>query len=141
MDPARLVFLDESGTSTAMTRRYGRGPRGARVDGAVPHGHWKLLTLTAAVRLGGVGGCLVRDGATDAMVFETYAERVLAPTLGPGDVVVMDNLGSHKRAPAIAAIEASGAAVRFLPAYSPCPYPLLTSERPGSNGLFSVPVI
>jgi len=114
-----LVFLDESGATTAMTRRYGRAPRGQRVDGAVPHGHWKVLTLTAAVRLGGVGGCMVLDGATDAMVFETYAERVLGPTLRPGDVVVMDNLGSHKRPPPIAAIEAAGAEVRFLPPYSP----------------------
>ena len=113
------MFLDESGTTTAMTRRYGRAPRGARVDAAVPHGHWKVLTLTAAVRLDGVGGCLVLDGATDAMVFETYAERVLAPTLRPGDVVIMDNLSSHKRPPPIAAIEAAGATVRFLPAYSP----------------------
>ncbi len=119
IDPARLVFLDESGTSTAMTRRYGRAPRGVRVDGAVPHGHWKALTLTAAVRLGGVGGCMVLDGATDAMAFETYAERVLAPTLRPGDIVIMDNLASHKRPPPIAAIEAAGATVRFLPPYSP----------------------
>lgn len=119
MDPTRLVFLDESGTSTAMTRRYGRAPRGQRVDAAVPHGHWKVLTLTAAVRLGGVGGCLVLDGATDAMVFETYAERVLAPTLRPGDLVILDNLPAYKHGPATAAIRAAGAEVRFLPPYSP----------------------
>ena len=113
------MFLDESGTTTAMTRRYGRAPRGERVDAAVPHGHWKVLTLTAAVRLDGVGGCLVLDGTTDAMVFETYVERVLAPTLRPGDVVIMDNLGSHKQPPPIAAIEAAGATARFLPPYSP----------------------
>ncbi len=71
------------------------------------------------MRLGGLGGCLAFDGATDAMTFETYAEQVLAPTLRPGDIVVMDNLGSHKRGPPIAAMEAAGAAVRFLPAYSP----------------------
>ena len=85
----------------------------------MPHGHWKVLTLTAAARLGGVGGCLVLDGATDAMVFETYAERLLAPGLRPGDVVIMDNLPAHKHAPAAAAIRAAGAEVRFLPAYSP----------------------
>jgi transposase len=119
VDPSRLVFLDESGTTTAMTRRYGRAPRGRRVDAAVPHGHWKVLTLTAAVRLSGVGGCLVLDGATDAMVFETYAERVLAPTLHPGDVVILDNLPAHKQEPAEAAIRAAGAEVRFLPPYSP----------------------
>jgi transposase len=119
IDPARLVFVDESGTTTAMTRRHGRAPRGRRVDGAVPHGHWKVMTLTAAVRLGGVGGCLVLDGAVDAMAFETYVERVLAPTLRPGDVVVMDNLSSHKRDEVAAAIGAVGAEVRYLPPYSP----------------------
>jgi transposase len=102
-----------------MARRYGRAPRGARVDGPVPHGHWTVMTLTAAVRLGGVGGCLVLDGAVDAMAFETYVERVLAPTLRPGDVVVMDNLSSHKRAEVARAIEGAGATVRFLPPYSP----------------------
>ncbi len=119
IDPARLVFLDESGTTTAMTRRYGRARRGKRVDAAVPHGHWKVLTLTAAVRLDGVGGCLVLDGATDAMVFETYSERLLAPALGPGDIVILDNLSSHKHDPAIEAIRAAGAEIRFLPPYSP----------------------
>jgi transposase len=102
-----------------MDRTHGRSPSGKRVDGPVPHGHWKVTTLTAAVRLDGVGGCLAFDGATDAMAFETYAERVLAPTLRPGDIVIMDNLGSHKRPPPVAAIEAAGASVRFLPAYSP----------------------
>ncbi len=119
IDPARLVFLDESGSRTAMDRRYGRAARGKRVDGPVPHGHGEITTLTAAVRLGGVGGGLAFQGATDAMAFETYVERVLAPTLRPGDVVVMDNLGSHKRPPSVAAIEAAGAQVRFLPPYSP----------------------
>jgi transposase len=115
----RLVFVDESGTTTTMTRRYGRAPRGRRVDGPVPHGHWKVMTLAAAVRLGGVGGCLVLDGAVDAMAFETYVERVLAPALRPGDVVVMDNLSSHKRAEVAAALAAVGAEVRYLPPYSP----------------------
>jgi transposase len=102
-----------------MDRRYGRAASGKRVDGPVPHGHWKVTTLTAAIRLGGIGGCPAFDGATDAMAFETYAEAIPAPTLRPGDVVIMDNLGSHKRSPPIAAIEAAGAGVRFLPAYSP----------------------
>jgi transposase len=104
-----------------MDRTYGRSPSGKRVDGPVPHGHWKVTTLTAAVRLGGVpeAACLTFDGATDAMAFETYAERCLVPALRPGDIVVMDNLGSHKRPPPIGAIEATGARVRFLPAYSP----------------------
>lgn len=121
MDPNRLVFLDESGASTAMDRTHGRCASGKRVDGPVPHGHWKITTLTAAVRLGGIpqAACLAFDGATDAAAFEAYAERCLAPTLRPGDIVVMDNLGSHKRRPSIAAIEAAGATVRFPPPYSP----------------------
>ena len=104
-----------------MDRTYGRSASGKRVDGPVPHGHWLVTTLTAAVRLGGIpeAACLSFVGATDAMTFETYAERCLAPALRPGDIVVMDNLGSHKRPPPIRAIEAAGATVRFLPPYSP----------------------
>jgi transposase len=115
------VFVDESGATTAMDRTHGRAPSGVRVDGPVPHGHWLVTTLTAAVRLGGIpeSACLSFVGATDAMAFETYAERCLAPAVRPGDIVVMDNLGSHKRPPPIAAIEAAGATVRFLPPYSP----------------------
>jgi transposase len=115
------VFVDESGASTAMDRTHGRSASGKRVDGPVPHGPWKGTTLTAAVRLGGVpeAACLAVDGATDATAFETYAERCLAPVLRPGDIVILDNLGSHKRPPPIAAIEAAGATVRLLPAYSP----------------------
>lgn len=77
------------------------------------------LTLTAAVRLNGVGGCLVLDGASDAIVFETYSEKVLAPTLRPGDIVILDNLPAHKQNPAIEAIRAADAEVCFLPPYSP----------------------
>jgi transposase len=113
------VWVDETGTNTAMARRYGRAPRGQRVDGPVPHCHWKAVTLTAAIRLGGVGGCLAFDGATNALTFEAYVEQVLAPTLKAGDIVVMDNLPAHKGAAVERAIEAAGAAVRYLPAYSP----------------------
>jgi transposase len=104
-----------------MDRTYGRSASGKRVDGPVPHGHWLVTTLTAAVRLGGVpeAACLAFVGATDAMAFETYVEGCLVPALRPGDIVVMDNLGSHKRPPPLAAIEGAGACVRFLPAYSP----------------------
>jgi transposase len=118
IDPARLVFVDESGATTAMDRTHGRSASGKRVDGPVPHGHWLVATLTAAVRLGGIPepACLAFVGATDAMAFEDYAERCLAPALRPGDIVIMDNLGSHKRPPPI---EAAGATVRFLPPYSP----------------------
>jgi transposase len=104
-----------------MDRTHGRSASGKRVDGPAPHGHWLVTTLTAAVRLGGVPerACLAFVGATDAMAFEDYAERRLAPSLRPGDIVVMDNLSSHKRPPPIRAIEAAGAEVRFLPPYSP----------------------
>jgi transposase len=102
-----------------MDRTHGRAPSGIRVDGPVPHGHWKMTTLTAAVRLDGVGACLAFDGATDAASFETYVERCLAPTLRPGDVVVLDNLSCHKSAEASRLIAAAGAELRLLPAYSP----------------------
>ena len=119
VDPSRLVFLDESGASTALTRRYGRAPRGARVEAAVPHGHWKVVTLTAAVRLGGIGACLAFDGATDAVCFGTYVRECLVPTLRPGDIVVMDNLACHKSAEVERLIRSAEATVRYLPAYSP----------------------
>jgi hypothetical protein len=93
IDPSRLVFLDESGASTALARRHGRAPRGVRVGAAVPHGHWKVVTLTAAVRLGGVGACLAFDGATDTACSETYVRECLVPALRPGDIVVMDKPG------------------------------------------------
>jgi transposase len=121
VDPTRLVFVDESGASTAMDRTHGRSPSGVRVDGPVPHGHWKVVTLTAAVRLGGVpeAACLAFDGATDSAAFETYVGECLAPTLRPGDIVVMDNLACHKTAEVARLIAAAGAEVRYLPAYSP----------------------
>jgi len=121
IDPARLVFVDESGASTAMDRTYGRAPSGVRVDGPVPHGHWKTTTLTAAVRLDGVppSACLTFDGATDSACFEAYVERGLVPALRAGDIVVMDNLACHKTAEVARLIAAAGAEVRYLPAYSP----------------------
>jgi transposase len=102
-----------------MDRTHGRAPSGVRVDGPVPHGHWKVITLTAAVRLDGVGACLAFDGATNTACFETYIGECLAPTLRPGDIVVMDNLSCHKTAEVARLIAAAGAEVRYLPAYSP----------------------
>ena len=119
IDASRLVFLDESGATTAMTRRYARALRGQRVDAAVPHGHWKVVTLTAAVRLGKVGACLAFDGATDAACFETYIGQCLVPTLRTGDIVIMDNLACHKTAEVERLIGSAGAELRYLPAYSP----------------------
>jgi transposase len=121
IDPSRLVFVDESGASTAMDRTHGRAPSGVRVDGPVPHGHWKVVTLTAAVRLGGVppSACLAFDGATDSACFEAYVGRCLVPALRPGDIVVMDNLACHKTAEVRRLIASAGAEVRYLPPYSP----------------------
>jgi transposase len=102
-----------------MDRTYGRAPSGVRVDGPVPHGHWKLVTLIAAVRLDGVGACLAFDGATDTAAFETYIGGCLAPTLRPDDIVILDNLSCHKTAEVRRLIESVGAEVRYLPAYSP----------------------
>ncbi len=121
VDRSRPVFVDETGANSAMGRGRGRAPGGVRVDGPVPHGHWKVLTPAAGVRLGGVPepACLVLDGAMDGPAFETYVERCLAPTLRPGDVVVVDNLSSHKSAEAARLIAAAGAELRFLPPYSP----------------------
>jgi transposase len=104
-----------------MDRTYGRAPSGVRVDGPVPHGHWKVITLTAAVRLGGVpeSACLAFDGATNTACFEAYVGECLVPSLRPGDIVVMDNLSCHKTAEVARLIGAAGAEVRYLPAYSP----------------------
>jgi transposase len=116
-----LVFVDESGATTAMDRTHGRAASGKRVDGPVPHGHWKVVTLTAAVRLGGVpeAACLAFGGATNTACFEAYVGECLAPTLRPGDIVVMDNLACHKTDEVSRLIAAAGAEVRYLPAYSP----------------------
>jgi transposase len=121
VDPARLVFVDESGVSTAMDRTHGRAPSGVRVDGPAPHGHWKVTTLTAAVRLDGVpaAACLAFDGATNSACFATYIEGCLVPALRPGDIVIMDNLACHKAAEVARLVESAGAEVRYLPAYSP----------------------
>jgi len=119
LDPARLVFVDETWASTAMTRRYGRAPAGERLVCPVPHGHWKTTTFVAGLRLGGLTAPLVIDGAVNGDLFVAYVEQVLVPTLVPGDVVVMDNLSSHKRARVRQAIEGAGCALLFLPPYSP----------------------
>lgn len=102
-----------------MARLHGRAPRGERVRAPIPHGHWKTTTLTAAVRLGGVGACLAFDGATNAACFEAYIGECLMPTLRPGDIVVMDNLPCHKSAEVERLVKSAGAQARYLPAYSP----------------------
>ena len=92
LDPARLVFIDETGLSTKMARLRGRSLRGERCRAAIPHGHWKTTTFVGALRLNGMTAPLVLDGAMNGIAFRAYVEQVLVPTLSPGDVVVMDNL-------------------------------------------------
>ena len=119
MEPERLVFIDETGASTKMARRYGRAPRGQRCRAPVPHGHWKTTTFVGALRLHGMTAPMVLDGAMHGAAFLAYVEQVLVPTLAPGDIVVMDNLPAHKPVAVRHAIEAAGAELRFLPPYSP----------------------
>jgi transposase len=113
------VFVDETGAKTDMTARYGWGARSERVVEAVPHGRWKTTTLLHAIDVRGTRAAMITDGPTNAAVFETFVDWLLAPRLRPGDVVVLDNLGSHKSAKAVARIEAAGARVLYLPPYSP----------------------
>ncbi|MER8956311.1 IS630 family transposase [Mesorhizobium sp. M0833] len=119
LDPAKLVFIDETGLSTKMARLRGRAPRGERCRAGVPHGHWKTTTFTGALRLTGMTAPFVYDGAMNGNVFLAYVEQVLVPTLSEGDVVVMDNLPAHKAAGVRDAIEAAGASLLYLPPYSP----------------------
>ena len=119
IDPAKLVFLDETGAATNMARRYGRCRKGERLHAAVPQGHWRTTTFLAALRLDGLGAPLVLDGPMNGDAFRAYVEQFLAPSLTPGDIVIMDNLASHKVAGIREAIEAVGAELRYLPPYSP----------------------
>jgi transposase len=119
LDPAKLVFIDETWASTNMSRRRGRAPVGERLVCPVPHGHWKTTTFVAALRVGGLSAPMVVDGAVDGDLFVAYVEQVLVPTLRPGDVVILDNLSCHKRARVREAIEAAGCTLRYLPPYSP----------------------
>jgi transposase len=119
LDPERLVFIDETWASTNMARRHGRCRRGERLRAGIPFGHWKTITFVAGLRRTGMVAPWVLDGPINADAFLTYVTRVLVPELRRGDVVVMDNLSSHK-APAVRiAIESVGAALLFLPPYSP----------------------
>jgi transposase len=118
VDPRRLVFVDESGANTAMTRTHGRAPVGQRVYTNTP-GRWESITMTCGLRLSGVTAPLAFRGATNTDIFETYVQEVLVPELKPGDVVIWDNLKPHKSEEAIEAIEAAGARVEPLPPWSP----------------------
>ena len=113
------MFVDETGTATNMARRYGRSPRGQRLVAAVPHGHWKTLTFVAALRLDRIDAPMVIDQAMNGEIFKAWVEQCLAPTLSPGDIVMMDNLPAHKVKGVRDAIEARAAKLVYLPAYSP----------------------
>jgi transposase len=119
LDPAKLKFIDETWASTNMARKYGRSARGERLVGTVPHGHWKTTTFIAALGAQGMQAPMVIDEAMNGDLFIAYIEQVLVPTLQPGDVVILDNLGAHKRPKARQAIEKAGCTLRFLPPYSP----------------------
>src|SRR5689334_16106091 len=119
LDPSRLVFIDETWAKTNMTRTHGRSQRGTRLLGKVPHGRWHTLTFLAALRQDRITAPCVVDGPIDGATFRAYVEQILVPTLKPGDIVIMDNLGSHKGQHVRSAIRAAGARVFFLPPYSP----------------------
>jgi transposase len=119
MDPARFVFLDQTATTTAMTKRYGRSPSDQRLVAAVPHGHWRTKTFVAGLRETGIVAPLVLDGPMTGVAFRAYLEQILAPALEPGDVVVLDNLAAHKVDGVRQALAAAGASILYLPPYSP----------------------
>jgi len=119
MHVEKLVFIDETWTSTNMTRRYGRAPRGQRCRASAPYSHWQITTLVGALRRRGISATMVIDEPMDGEVFLAYVKQVLVPTLLPGEIVILDNLGSHKVAGVKPAILGAGASVLFLPPYSP----------------------
>ena len=119
LDPERLVFIDETWASTNMARQRGRAPKGERLLAAIPHGHWKTTTFVAGLRLSGMMAPMVLDGPINRDAFQAYIDQVLVPELKPGDIVIMDNLSSHKGAKVREAIETVGATLLYLPPYSP----------------------
>ena len=119
IDPSRLVFIDETWAKINMAPLRGWCARGGRLSARVPHGHWKTLTFLAALRNDGIAAPCVFDGPINGESFKAYVEQSLVPTLKPGDIVIMDNLGSHKGKAVRNAIRAAGARLLFLPPYSP----------------------
>jgi transposase len=118
-DPARLVFVDECGTHTSMTRRHARAPRGTRARGAVPRNRGPVTTLITGLSLGGMSPAMTVEGGTTAAVFAAYLEKVLLPALSAGTVIVVDNVGAHQPERIRALVAAVGCQLVFLPAYSP----------------------
>ena len=119
LEPERLVFIDETWAKTNMARSHGRARRGERLRMGFPHGHWKTTTFVAGLTLRGMIAPFVLSGPINRTAFEAYVEQVLLPELRPGDIVIMDNLSSHKGPKVRALIEAAGAKLLFLPPYSP----------------------
>jgi transposase len=119
IDLERLIFLDESGVSTQMTRLYARCTGGARIHETTPDGRWKILTILGAISIRGMIATMTIEAATDREIFLAYLDEVLCPKLRPGDVVVMDNLSSHKVKGVRERIETAGAQLLYLPPYSP----------------------
>jgi transposase len=115
----KLVFIDESGAKTNMTRLYGRAKDGARVIDSIPGGHWNTTTMISSIRLDGSTAPMVVNGATNKEVFSIYVEKFLLPTLQKGDIVILDNLSAHKSKEIRQLIESSGAELWYLPPYSP----------------------
>src|SRR2546422_5886679 len=115
----RLKFVDEAGVNLAMTRLYGRAPRGERVIGTIPQNYGENITLLGSLGVEGVHAVMTVNGATDAEVFRTYVKQVLGPTLAPGDIVVLDNLSAHKAVGVQQALARRGVRLRYLPPYSP----------------------
>ena len=118
-DPARLVFIDETCTNTALVRLRGRAPRGERLVGYAPHGHWKTITFVGGLRQRGMTAPFVLEGAINGPMFLAYLKQCLVPTLKRGEIVLMDHLPAHKVAGVVEAIEAVGATLIYLPKYSP----------------------
>jgi transposase len=119
IDPTRLVFIDETWAKTNMTRTHGWAPRGERLVAKIPHGHWNTTTFLAALRHDRIDAPCLFDGPINGELFLAYVEQVLLPTLKPGDIVILDNLGSHKGKAIRQVIRAVGAKLIFLPKYSP----------------------
>ena len=119
LDPHRLIFIDESGLSTKMARLRGWSPKGQRCCASIPHGHWKTITFVGGLTLGGFVAPMLLDSPMDGEAFRAWCEQMLAPTLRPGDRVIMDNLPGHKVYGVRQAIEARGATLLYLPPYSP----------------------
>ena len=119
LDASKFVFLDESGSNSALTRLYARAPKGKRAPGCIPRNRGKNMTLISSLSLQGLGASLILDGSANTELFEIYIEQILAPSLEPGQIVIMDNLSIHKGKKVREIIEARGCQVLFLPAYSP----------------------